>query len=368
MSLINKINFLPLVDINNSYRKDITNAFSKVLDSGIYLNGHYNSLFKSKLSDFIGVKHTINCSNGFDSLKIIFKSLIELKLLKVGDEVLVPSFTFIASITSIIHSGLVPVLVDANYESFNIDIQDFKSKISRKTKAALFVHLFGRSCWSKDLKEIIDSNGILALEDCAQSIGANYDNKKLGSIGFASAFSFYPGKNIGALGDAGAICTNSQELYDIARKYSNYGSSIKYQHDLLGENCRMDELQAAVLTIKINKVNDILKNRQRIADKYLSQINNSKLILPNKSTLGSNAWHLFVLKTKNRDSLIKHLSEKNIETIIHYPKPFHHQKFCKSQISLPVTERLSSECLSIPNHENLMDNEIDYVTEALNSF
>jgi dTDP-4-amino-4,6-dideoxygalactose transaminase len=368
MSLKNKINFLPLVDINNSYRKEILNAFTNVLDSGIYLNGHYNSVLNSKLSNLIGVKYTINTSNGFDSLKIIFKSLIELKLLKVGDEVLVPSFTFIASITSIIHSGLVPVLVDADYESFNIDILDFKRKISSKTKAALFVHLFGRSCWNKDLQNIIDINNLLTVEDCAQSIGANYDNKKLGSIGFASAFSFYPGKNLGALGDAGAICTNNQELYNVAIKYSNYGSSIKYNHDLLGENCRMDELQAAVLSIKINNVNEILKTRQKIAEKYLKQINNSKIILPKKSILGTNAWHLFVLKTENRDSLIKYLTKNNIETIIHYPIPFHHQKFSKIQLSLPITERISKECLSIPNHENLTENEIDYIIEILNSF
>jgi dTDP-4-amino-4,6-dideoxygalactose transaminase len=368
MSSQNKIKFLPLIDINSSYEDEIKIAFNRIVDSGIYLNGEYNSKFQTKLCSLLNIKYCVNCSNGFDSLKIIFKSLIELNKLKIGDQVLVPGFTFIASITSIIQSGLIPVLVDVDYDLFNIDLTDLKRKISSKTKAILFVHLFGRNSWTNELKELLEEKEIIAIEDCAQSIGANHEDRKLGSIGLASAFSFYPGKNVGALGDAGAICTDSVELYEVARKYSNYGSSVKYNHEILGENCRMDEVQAAVLSIKIDNVNYILNKREEIANEYLEHINNPKIELPNRSVDNNNAWHLFVIKTKFRNVLKEFLHKNHIETIIHYPIPYHKQPFCKDKISLPVTEKISEECLSIPNHENLTKSEINYIIKILNAY
>jgi dTDP-4-amino-4,6-dideoxygalactose transaminase len=365
-----KIEFLPLKKHTALIKNELIENFTNVVDSGIFLNGKQNSLLKTNLSNLIQVPYVVNCSNGFDSLKLIFSSLIVLNKLKEGDEILVPAFTFIASITSIIKAGLKPILIDID-STFNIDSSLIEAQITPKTKGILLVHLFGQSSWNSEIELIIKRNRLLAIEDCAQSIGAEYNGLKLGSLGIASAFSFYPGKNIGALGDAGAVCTNDFELYKTVSILSNYGSGEKYHHDLLGENCRMDEIQAGAINIKISKIQFVLDQRRKIANQYLTKIVNPKIKLPlliNNSDFNYHAWHLFVIRVKNRKGLINYLNENNIESIIHYPIPYHHQKFVNSYHKLPITEKISDECLSIPNHEFLTQNQSEYIIEVLNKF
>ena len=364
------IEFLPLKKNTQVIKKELVDVFVDILDSGIFLRGKQNRLLESNLSNLINTSYCVPSSNGFDSLKLIFNSLIILKKLKVGDEILVPAFTFIASITSIIKAGLKPVLIDVDLNTFNIDSSLIEAQITPKTKGILLVHLFGFSSWNSEIELIVKKNNLLVIEDCAQSIGAEYNGSKLGSLGIASAFSFYPGKNIGALGDAGAVCTNDVELYNTVSMLSNYGSGEKYHHDLLGENCRMDEIQAGVINIKISKIQFVLDNRRKIAHSYLSKINNIKIELPqlNSSDKNSHAWHLFVIMVKDREGLIEYLNKNHIESIIHYPIPYHKQEFVSDKYHIPITEKISAECVSIPNHEFLSQLQVDYIIKVLNDY
>ncbi|MBS2098226.1 DegT/DnrJ/EryC1/StrS family aminotransferase [Carboxylicivirga linearis] len=365
------IPFLDLRKVNEEYETDIKAALNTVLDSGWYLFGKQKQLFEEQLAAYNGSKHVIGTANGLDSLTMIFRGYIELGKLKKGDEVIVPANTYIATILSIIHNGLIPVFVEPNEVTFNIDPSFVNESITNKTKAIMVVHLYGRVSQVDELKEIAEANNLLLIEDNAQAIGASWKGTKTGCLGDASAFSFYPGKNLGALSDAGAIATNDKELADVVRAISNYGSSEKYVNDYLGVNSRMDEIQAAILSAKLKDLDNVIKKRQEIAMKYVNDIKNPIIKLPEVPVnVNEHVWHLFVVRTIKRDELISFLKQKGISAMIHYPIPPHKQTALKnfSNISLPITERIHEEVVSIPLHQCLQNDEVNYIIEQLNEF
>jgi len=365
------IPFLDLKKVNEKYETEIKAAFNSVLDSGWYLFGKQKQLFEEQLSVYNGSEYVIGTANGLDSLTMIFRGYIELGKLKKGDEVIVPANTYIATILSVIHNGLIPVFVEPNEATFNIDPSLVQESITNKTKAILVVHLYGRVSQIDELKEMAGANNLLLIEDNAQAIGASWKGEKTGCLGDASAFSFYPGKNLGALSDAGAIATNDKELADVVRAISNYGSLEKYVNEYLGVNSRMDELQAAILRAKLKDIDNVIRRRQEIAMKYVTDIKNPLIKLPEfPFNVNEHVCHLFVIRTSKRDQLISFLKQRGVSTMIHYPIPPHKQAALKnfSNISLPITERIHQEVVSIPLHQCLQNNEVNYIIERLNEF
>lgn len=365
------IKFLDLAKINSVYKKELINAAKETINSGWYLLGNNLSEFEHKLSNFIKVKHSIGVGNGLDALKIIIRAYKELNIFKDGDEIIVPANTYIASVLCISDNNLVPVLVEPNRNTLNIDDTKIEEKITSKTKAILLVHLYGRSSWSNEIKEISKKYNLKIIEDCAQSIGAEWENQKTGSIGDASAFSFYPGKNLGALGDAGAICTNNDILGETCRTLANYGSKIKYYNEFKGYNSRLDEIQAAFLNIKLDYIEIENRHRTKIAEYYYNNIENPKIKLPKKSKNDlENSWHIFAILCNTRDDLQKYLKDHKIETLIHYPIPIHKQNAYKQlkNVKLPITEKIHNQTLSLPIGSHLKKTEIKYIVDKLNNY
>ena len=372
------IKFLDLKKINNQYENEINTAIQQVLDSGWYLLGEQVQSFENELSDFNGVKHSVAVASGLDALRIILRGWMELGELNEGDEVIVPANTYIASILAISDNNLTPVLVEPDINTYNLDLSKIEEKITPKTKAIMVVHLYGRVCWSVELEELAQKHNLKIIEDNAQAIGAEYDGKKTGALGDAGAFSFYPGKNLGALGDAGAICTNDKELADCCRALANYGSQKKYQNLYKGYNSRMDEIQAAILRVKLTGLDADNQRRREIANYYLTNIKHPDIVLPtlNSSTSTSvlssttHVWHIFAIRHPQRDRLQKYLTDKGIQALIHYPIPPHKQKAYKewNHLSFPVTEQIHREELSLPISPVLTDDEVKTVTDALNSY
>ncbi len=365
------IPFLNLKEINKPYVDKIETAIKEVVHSGWYLQGQQNELFESNLSSIIECSNVIGTGNGLDALRLIFRAYIELGQLKPGDEVIVPANTYIASLLAISDNNLVPVLVEPDINTYNIDADKISSKITTRTKAILVVHLYGRVCPMDEISSLAKKHQLFMVEDNAQAIGAEFRGASSGNLGDAAAFSFYPGKNIGALGDAGAVTTNNDELARVIRAIANYGSSQKYKNQYKGVNSRLDEVQAAILNVKLDDLNMITKRRQELAKKYCSRIINPEVILPQMpKDLKQHAWHLFVIRTMYRDQLMKYLAAHNIGTMIHYPIPIHKQVAYKelSELSLPITEQLHDTIMSIPLHQCLSGNEQDYIIEAINAF
>ena len=364
------VKFLDLNKINQRHISKFNEVFNEIVNEGYIVLGENVKTFEHEFSNYCGSKFCIGVSNGLDALILIFKAYIELGKLNIGDEILVPSNTYIASILSITSVGLKPVFIEPN-ENYLIDINKIENKITKKTKAILPVHLYGQLCDIKNLKIISNNYNLLVIDDCAQSHGAKFENSKCGNFFDASAFSFYPGKNLGALGDAGAVTTNDSILADTIKHLRNYGSNVKYYNIVKGLNNRLDEIQAAFLRIKLKCLDSDNERRRLIANMYLNHITNSKINLP-KSPLNneSHVWHLFVVRTKQRDELINFLSNHSIDTVIHYPIPFHKQKAYKefSNLNLPTSEKYSNEVLSLPISPVHINSEIDYVIEKLNSF
>ncbi|MBI9062310.1 MAG: DegT/DnrJ/EryC1/StrS family aminotransferase [Marinilabiliaceae bacterium] len=365
------IPFLNLKQINGQYQSEINTAICRVAKSGWYLMGQENKIFEQKLASYINANHVIGTGNGLDALVLIFRAYMELGILKKGDEVIVPANTYIASILSISENNLTPVLVEPDLTTFNINPENINASISQKTKAILVVHLYGQVCAMDKINAIAEANKLLLIEDNAQAIGAEWNHKKTGSLGEAAAFSFYPGKNLGALGDAGAVATKSEELAQTIRAIANYGSSKKYHNEFKGLNSRLDEIQAAILSIKLKTLDRNNNKRRSIAKRYCSGINNSSILLPDipKDT-HSHVWHLFVVRSKERDRLANYLKKNGIETMIHYPIPPHLQNAYSGlcDISLPIAEKIHNEVLSIPLHQCLTDSEIDYIIETINKY
>ena len=365
------IKFLDIRKINSQYQNELKEAASRVIDSGWYVLGNEVANFEKDLSGYIGAQHSIGVSNGLDGLRLILKSYVNMGVMAPGDEIIVPSNTFIASVLAITDNGLIPVFVEPNINTYNLDIDKVEEKITKKTKAILVVHLYGRVCWSEKLENIAKKNGLKIIEDNAQAIGATWKGVKTGNLGDAAAFSFYPGKNLGALGDAGAVTTNSNELAKVIRTIGNYGSEKKYEHKYKGLNARMDEIQAAFLSVKLKYLDKENAIRKQIAKKYVESIKNINLELPNiPEDEHEHVWHLFVVKSKKRDVFQKYLTDNNIENLIHYPIPIHKQEAYKEfeNFDSSITEQLHKEIISIPISSILDTRQCDRIIKEVNCF
>jgi dTDP-4-amino-4,6-dideoxygalactose transaminase len=365
------ISFLDLQKINLLHQEEIEKRLIEVFRSGWYLLGNEVKTFEENLSNFIGAKHAIGVANGLDALRLIFKAYIELGIMQKGDEIIVPANTYIASVLAISDNGLIPVLVEPDINTYNINVSKIEEKITAKTKAILIVHLYGQICFSTELKELARKYSLKIIEDNAQAIGAVWNGVKSGNLGNAAGFSFYPGKNLGALGDAGAVTTNDDELAKTIRALANYGSNQKYVNIYQGLNSRLDEIQAAVLDVKLKYIDEENKRRRAIAERYINEIKNQKITLP-ELPVNSNqhVWHLFVIRTSEREKLQNYLSENGIQTLIHYLIPPHKQQAYKewSNLSFPITEQIHEEVLSLPISPVMLEEEVKYVVEVCNAY
>lgn len=364
------IPFLDLKAINREHKNELLDACERVIDSGWYINGNELSLFEKEFSVFCGVKFSAGVANGLDALSIVLRAWKEMGKITDGDEVIVPANTYIASIMAISENKLRPVLVEPSEQTYNIDPENIQRTISSKTKVILPVHLYGQLAPMKEIMQIARDRNLLVLEDSAQAHGARIDTQKAGSFGDASGFSFYPGKNLGALGDAGAITTNDKELFEVVCQLRNYGSKEKYKNNYVGLNSRLDEIQAAMLRVKLRYLDGQTSKRQDIAQRYLSGMSNSKIVLPYVANRESHVWHLFVVRTENRNDLASHLKNAGVETLIHYPIAPHKQVAYtgKLDVSLPITERIHEEVLSLPISHTMTESDINRVIEAINAY
>jgi dTDP-4-amino-4,6-dideoxygalactose transaminase len=349
---------------------EFANAFTRFLNSGRYILGNETNTFEKEYADYCGVKNCIGVANGLDALTLIFKAYKNLGILKNGDEIIVPANTYIASILAITANQLVPVLVEPDINNYNINPTLIEEKISPLTKAVLVVHLYGRCADMPEINLIAKKNGLVVIEDAAQAQGAMLENEKVGAFGDAAGHSFYPGKNLGALGDAGAVTTDNDELAAMVRLLRNYGSSKKYFHEVEGFNSRLDELQAAFLRKKLPALDNENQRRGSIADFYISSIKNTEIILPARGLAKTNVWHIFPVLCKTRNHLQEWLSLNGIETICHYPIPPHKQRAYKewNHLSFPITERIHEEELSIPLYPALLKEEQQYIVDILNQY
>lgn len=365
------IKFLDLQKINGQYSEELKRAAAEVIDSGWYLNGTQNEQFENELCKYTGSPYAIAVANGLDALRLIVRAYKEMGVFQEGDEIIVPANTYIATILAITDNRLTPVLVEPSVHTYNIDIDRIEAAITPRTKAILVVHLYGRAVWSEKLEAIAKKYNLKIIEDNAQSIGAEYNGIKTGNLGDAAGFSFYPGKNLGALGDSGAVTTKDPEVARIVRAVANYGSSKKYVNDYMGLNSRMDELQAAFLRVKIGYLSAENSRRREIANFYCQNIKNKKITLPEQPQNAlEHVYHLFVIRTENRDALQKHLEERGIQTLIHYPIPPHKQTCYKElhNLNLPITELLHNEVLSIPISPVLTNDEAKQIVNAINEY
>ncbi|ECC8209559.1 DegT/DnrJ/EryC1/StrS family aminotransferase, partial [Salmonella enterica] len=310
------VDFLSLKKINSRFETDLKEACSRVIDSGWYIMGNELETFEKDFSKYCGVNDTVGVANGLDALILVLRAWIEMGKISPGDEVLVPANTYIASIIAITKNKLVPVFIEPDISTFNIDSSKIEAAITKKTKVILPVHLYGRICPMDEINALAKKYKLLVLEDCAQAHGASINNIRVGSWGDAGAFSFYPGKNLGALGDAGAITSNDQEFLSVIKALRNYGSHKKYENQYVGVNSRLDEIQAAMLRVKLKYLDEDNKKRQHIANYYFNSINNPLVSLPARCRNEENVWHLFVIRTKHRENLQKHLLNHNIQTLI----------------------------------------------------
>lgn len=372
------IKFLDLQKANASHSQEIEGALVRVFRSGWYLLGEELKSFESEYAAFIGTRHCIGVGNGLDALRLILRGYMELGKLKEGDEVIVPANTYIASVLAITENRLRPVLVEPKLATYNIDPFLIEGRITARTKAIMIVHLYGQSSMHPEIKRIVDKYRLILIEDNAQAHGAQYQGDRTGSIGQAAGHSFYPGKNLGALGDGGAVTTHDDELAEVIRALRNYGSHKKYCNKYKGINSRLDEIQAAVLNVKLKYLDKDNERRREVARYYCENIKNQRVVLPlpeiesngcNIKQLKSHVWHLFVLRSEKRDALQRYLSGKGIETMIHYPIAPHRQPAYQEWEgqSYPISERIHDEVLSIPSGLHLTDSEVDFVVSVLNS-
>lgn len=365
-----QVPFLSLKDVTNKYKSEIHETALRVIDSGWYLQGEETERFEKDYANYIGTKYCIGCANGLDALVWIFRAYIELGVMQPGDEVIVPANTFIATILSITENGLVPVLVEPDINTLQIDDRLIEERITSKTKAICIVHLYGQCAYTNRIGELCKKYNLKLIEDNAQAHGCLYNGRKTGSLGDAAGHSFYPGKNLGALGDAGGVTTNDEQLAKAIRSLVNYGSAKKYVFQYTGRNSRIDEIQAAILDVKLKHLDEDIELRKSVARRYINGINNPKIILPQIKDWNSHVFHIFTVLCKKRDELQKYLESKEIGTNIHYPIPPHKQKCYKewNNLSLPVTERIHREELSLPMSPCLTDEQVEYVIEVINKW
>ena len=365
------IKFLDLQKINAQYQDEFHQKMQLVLDKGWFILGNEVKQFEKDFAIYTDSKYCVGVGNGLDALVLIFKGYIQLGLIQKGDEVIVPANTYIASILAVLQADLVPVLVEPKLETYNINPDLILEKITSKTKAILPVHLYGQLCEMNKIYEIVKQHNLIVVEDAAQSHGAILEGRIQNSeIRNVQAYSFYPGKNLGALGDAGAITTNDEELAKILFSLRNYGSEKKYHNEFIGINSRLDEIQATFLNVKLPFLEEENNKRRSIAKRYLSEIKNDKILLPHWDFSTNHVFHLFVIRTENRDALQEYLKQNEIETMIHYPIPPHKQKAFESwnTLSFPITEKIHDEVLSLPISPILTADEVSNIIQILNQY
>jgi len=364
------IYFLSLKDITDKYSSEIHEAVSRVIDSGWYLRGKENASFEANYAQYIGTKYAIGCANGLDALIWILRAYIEFGDMSPGDEVIVPANTFIASILAITENNLVPVFVEPDINTYQIDDSKIEAVISPKTKAIMIVHLYGRCAYTEKIGQICKKNNLKLIEDNAQAHGCLYNGKKTGSLGDAAGHSFYPGKNLGALGDGGAVTTNDEELANAVRAIANYGSEKKYVFKYQGRNSRLDEIQAAILDVKLKHLDEDNNLRRKIAKRYINEIKNPGITLPIIDDWNANVFHIFPVLTEKRDKLQEWLASEGIQTVIHYPIPPYKQICYKewNNLSFPITERIHNEELSLPMSPALTINDVEIIINSINKW
>lgn len=363
-----KVPFVSFKIMEKELNNEIVNAFQRVFEKSWYILGNENVCFENNFASYCGVKNCVGVGNGLDALYLSLKALG----IGEGDEVIVPSNTYIATALAVTLNGATPVFVEPDIRTYNINANRIESAITYKTKAIMPVHLYGQACDMDSIVQIADKYGLYIVEDCAQAHGAIYKGKKVGSFGTAAGFSFYPGKNLGALGDGGAVVTDSSELAEKICALRNYGSDYKYHNIYIGSNTRLDELQAAFLDAKLPHLDRMNEARRQIAEKYLNGISNKNIILPYIEKYNVPVWHIFAIRTQRRDELESYLSQHEIQTSKHYPIPIHLQECYKNlgytKGDFPIAEEISHTELSIPMYYGMTDEEINYVIDVINSF
>ena len=364
------IKFLDLQKITEKYSEEIHAAVNRVVDSGWYLQGNEVKAFEEHFAQYIGTKHCIGVGNGLDALIWIYRAYVELGVMKPGDEVIVPANTFIASVLAITENGLRPVFVEPRLDTLEIDDERIEEAITERTKSILIVHLYGRCAYTHRIGDLCKKYNLKLVEDNAQAHGCRFESQKTGAIGDAAGHSFYPGKNLGAFGDAGAVTTNDAQLAETIRALANYGSQKKYVFKYTGRNSRLDEVQAAVLDVKLKYLDEDNAHRQKIANYYYDYICNPQIILPTHLSDDNNVYHLFPVLCERRDELRVHLTKNEVQTLIHYPIPPHKQE-CYSQwkdLSYPITEQIHQQELSLPISPVMDMKEAESVVDLLNQF
>lgn len=365
------IKFLDLQKINLAHQQEIEGRIISTFRSGWYLLGNEVKNLEKNLAKYIGAQYAIGVANGLDALRLILRAYIELGVMQKGDEIIVPANTYIASVLAISDNGLVPVFVEPNLDNFNLDISKIEEKLTGRTKGIMIVHLYGRVIFSQEINNIAEKHNLKIIEDNAQAIGAEWNGIKTGNLGDAAGFSFYPGKNLGAIGDAGAVTTSDDELAKTIRALANYGSNEKYINIYQGLNSRLDEIQASVLDVKLKYIDTENARRREIANIYISEINNKNIILPNlPEDQQEHVWHLFVIRSTERQNLQNYLTENGVQTLIHYPIPPHKQEAYRemNDLSFPITEKIHNEVLSLPISPLMSDEEVEKVISLINKF
>lgn len=360
------IKFLDLEKVNNRFRGEIDSRIKEILDKGWYLQGEENEKFSKNFAAYCGTKYVIGVANGLDALRLIIKAYG----FGQGDEIIVPANTYIATILAITDNGCTPILVEPDINTYNINPDLIESKITSHTKAIMVVHLYGQAVKMQKIWDIAKKYHLKVFEDVAQAHGALYQNQRVGSLSDAAAFSFYPGKNLGCLGDGGAVATNDEGIYNKIKALANYGSDRKYHHIYKGVNSRLDEIQASVLDVKLLHLDKDNNRRRELAEFYCQNITNPKIILPQTYDKNASVWHVFVVRTKNRDEFQKYLTDNEIQTLIHYPVPPHKQTAYSewNNLSFPITEEIHNTIISLPISPVLTDDEIQKVVEVINAW
>lgn len=364
------IKFLDLQKITQKYSDEIHEAVNRVVDSGWYLQGKENEKFEADYAQYIGTKYAVGCANGLDALIWIFRAYVEMGVMQRGDEVIVPANTYIASILAISENGLKPVLVEPSIETYQIDDSKIEEAITERTKAILIVHLYGQCAYTDKIGELCKKYSLKLVEDNAQAHGCKFNGRKTGSLGDAAGHSFYPGKNLGAFGDAGAVTTDDEELAKVVRAVANYGSQKKYVFKYCGRNSRLDEIQAAVLDVKLKHLDEDVALRKEVAKYYIEHITNPNIITPVIKDWDAHVFHIFTIRAKKRDDLQTFLADHGVQTIIHYPIPPHKQECYRewNNFSFPVTEQIHNEELSLPMSPVMTEDEVKTVVDLLNEW
>lgn len=371
---MNTIPFLSLKDVTDLHHEEINEAVLRVINSGWYLQGEENKRFEKNYANFIGTEHCVGCANGLDALIWILRAYKELGIMQDGDEVIVPANTYIATILAITENCLKPILIEPRFDTLAIDDKLIEERITPKTKAIMIVHLYGRCAYTENIGNLCKKYNLKLIEDNAQAHGCYYDNRRTGAIGDAAGHSFYPGKNLGALGDGGAVTTNDKILADTVRTLANYGSQKKYVFNYCGRNSRLDEIQAAVLDVKLKYLDADNRKRQRVAKYYYDNISNPHIVLPNQISDTNNIYHLFPVFCERRDDLQAFLQKRGIGTMIHYPiPPYQQQCYLNAQWNIPqrsypITDKIHHTELSLPIGPTITEEEVSFITEQLNAF